>query len=240
MTWARYRTLVISDPRIANGRAAYRAPRLLARSRIATACRQASSWASGGSNPASAPSWQLPRVQALATLAWDGRRAAFFRSELLAALRILDHGDISPARMTGSYAGAMGQPQFMPSAYLRYAVDFEGSGRRDIWASTPDTLASIANYLARAAGGRVAAWGHKVTLAPGFPAEDSGRDDRRPVGEWMRLGVPRPTGARWPRRTPGGADPARWTGRRGIPGLSATSSRSAATTPRTSTPSRWG
>ncbi len=86
-------------------------------------------------------------VEALATLAWDGRRASFFRGELIAALHILDHGDVTPARMLGSYAGAMGQPQFMPSSYLRYAVDFEGNGRRDIWTSKPDVLASIANYL---------------------------------------------------------------------------------------------
>ena len=87
-------------------------------------------------------------VQALATLAWEGRRASFFRGELIAALHILDSGDVTPGRMTGSYAGAMGQPQFMPSSYLRYAVDFEGNGRRDIWTSMPDMLASIANYLA--------------------------------------------------------------------------------------------
>ena len=88
-----------------------------------------------------------PTIQALATLAWDGRRAAFFRAELLDALTILDRGDIEPARLKGSWAGALGQPQFMPSTYLRYAQDFDGDGRRDIWRSLPDVFASIANFL---------------------------------------------------------------------------------------------
>ena len=88
-----------------------------------------------------------PTIQALATLAWDGRRAAFFRAELLDALTILDRGDIELARLKGSWAGALGQPQFMPSTYLRYAQDFDGDGRRDIWRSLPDVFASIANFL---------------------------------------------------------------------------------------------
>ena len=88
-----------------------------------------------------------PTIQALATLAWEGRRAAFFRRELLDALTILDRGDVEPARLKGSWAGALGQPQFMPSTYLRYAQDFDGDGRRDIWRSLPDVFASIANFL---------------------------------------------------------------------------------------------
>ena len=107
-------------------------------------------------------------VEALATLAWEGRRASFFRGELMAALKILDHGDVAPGAMTGSYAGAMGQPQFMPSSYLRYAVDFEGNGRRDIWTSTPDVLASIANYLAQSGWRAGQTWGQAVTVPPGW------------------------------------------------------------------------
>ena len=107
-------------------------------------------------------------VDALATLAWDGRRASFFRPELIAALKILDHGDVTPARMTGSYAGAMGQPQFMPTSFLRYAVDFEGNGRRDIWTSRADVLASIANYLAQSGWRPGETWGQAVTLPAGF------------------------------------------------------------------------
>jgi membrane-bound lytic murein transglycosylase B len=128
-------------------------------------------------------------VEALATLAWEGHRASFFRGELLAALRILDHGDISPARMLGSYAGAMGQPQFMPSSYLRYAVDFEGNGRRDIWTSKPDVLASIANYLAHSGWRDGETWGQAVVLAGNASGLPSGRDVPRPVGEWARMGV---------------------------------------------------
>ena len=88
-----------------------------------------------------------PTVAALATLAWDPRRSAFFRGELFDALEILNRGDIEPAKMLGSWAGAMGQAQFMPSSYLQYAEDFDGDGRRDIWESPADIFASIANYL---------------------------------------------------------------------------------------------
>ena len=89
-----------------------------------------------------------PTVPVLATLAYDGRRAALFRGELINALRILDRGDIELERLKGSWAGAMGQPQFLPSSYLKFAQDFDGDGRRDIWTSLPDVLASIANYMA--------------------------------------------------------------------------------------------
>ena len=106
----------------------------------------------------------------------------------MAALHILDHGDVAPAHMMGSYAGAMGQPQFMPSSYLRYAVDFEGNGRRDIWTSKPDVLASIANYLQSSGWRGGESWGQPVILPPGFAGE-TGRDARKPVAEWMRLGV---------------------------------------------------
>jgi membrane-bound lytic murein transglycosylase B len=191
MTWARYRALVISDQRIANGRVALaRLHPLLVRIEAVygvSAGVTMGIWGLESSFGTELGSFHV--IEALATLAWEGRRAAFFRSELLAALRILDHGDVSPARMTGSYAGAMGQPQFMPSAYLRYAVDFEGTGRRDIWTSTPDTLASIANYLADSGWRRGGTWGQPVTLASGFDTADSGRANHKPVGEWVRRGV---------------------------------------------------
>jgi membrane-bound lytic murein transglycosylase B len=96
--------------------------------------------------------------------------------------------------MTGSYAGAMGQPQFMPSSYLRYAVDFEGNGKRDIWGSKADTLASIANYLAKAGWRSGLGWGEQVTLPGGFDAGIAGRDNRRSVAEWTRMGVRRRDG----------------------------------------------
>ena len=121
-------------------------------------------------------------VEALATLAWEGRRTSFFRSELIAALRILDHGDVSPAHMLGSYAGAMGQPQFMPSSYLRYAVDFEGHGRRDIWTSKPDVLGSIANYLAQSG------WRSGEIVGPAGHAASELRSDCDGAGRTQAIG----------------------------------------------------
>jgi membrane-bound lytic murein transglycosylase B len=191
MTWARYRALVISDQRIANGRAAYARNRALL-SRIYDVYGVSAGvimgiWGLESSFGTELGNFQV--VQALATLAWEGRRAAFFRAELMAALRILDHGDVTPARMTGSYAGAMGQPQFMPSAYLRYAVDFDGRGQRNIWTSVPDTLASIANYLADSGWKAGGGWGQPVTVPSGFDVTDSGRGNRKPIRDWVRRGV---------------------------------------------------
>ena len=104
-----------------------------------------------------------PTVAALATLAWDGRRP-FFRGELLDALTIIDRGDIEPDRLRGSWAGAMGQVQFMPSSYLRYAQDFDGDGRKDIWASPADVFASIANYLKENGWTAGQPWGREATV----------------------------------------------------------------------------
>jgi len=131
-------------------------------------------------------------VEALSTLAFEGRRASYFRGELINALRILDAGDVTPARLTGGYAGAMGQPQFMPSSYLRLAVDFDGDGKRDIWDSKPDVFGSIANYLAKSGWRRGEPWGQAVRVPPGTMG---GRDNKRPLGEWMRAGVTRIDGS---------------------------------------------
>ena len=142
-------------------------------------------------------------TEALSTLAWEGRRASYFRKELINALKILDAGDVTPARLTGGWAGAMGQPQFMPSSYLQYAVDFEGHGRRDIWDSKPDVFGSMANYLARNGWRRGEPWGQPVRV-PGS-VSSGGRDDRRSLGEWMRLGVLREDGRRFSRPEATGA-----------------------------------
>ena len=131
----------------------------------------------------------FPTISALATLTYDGRRGAYFRSELMAALRILDQGYIGVEEMTGSWAGAMGGPQFMPSSYLDYAVDYDGDGRRDIWNSRGDVLASIANYI-RGLGWRGGeSWGQDVLLPNGFNPGFGGLNAMRPTGEWSRLGV---------------------------------------------------
>jgi membrane-bound lytic murein transglycosylase B len=197
MTWAQYRALLITDQRIANGRAAYQQNRtLLARVQDRYAVDPGvivGIWGLESSFGAGMGDFHV--VEALATLAWEGRRASFFRGELMATLRILDHGDVTPARMTGSYAGAMGQPQFMPSSYLRYAVDFDGDGRRDIWTSKPDVLGSIANYLSSSGWRSGESWGQAVTLPANFPTASAGRENRRPVADWLRQGV-RPMDAR--------------------------------------------
>jgi membrane-bound lytic murein transglycosylase B len=143
-------------------------------------------------------------VESLATLAYASHRAAYFRGELINALRILNAGDISPAAMTGSWAGAMGQPQFMPSSFLRYAVDWNGDGRRDIWTSPPDVFASIANYLAKCGWHPGVPWGQPVTLPPGYAAT-SDRDRFRTLGDWMRDGIRRADGTQFSRTDPKGA-----------------------------------
>jgi membrane-bound lytic murein transglycosylase B len=190
LTWAQYRARLITDQRIANGRVAYQQNRALfgqVQDRYAVEPGVIIGiWGLESSFGTGMGDFHV--VDALATLAWEGRRAAFFRGELMAALHILDHGDVAPAHMMGSYAGAMGQPQFMPSSYLRYAVDFEGNGRRDIWTSKPDVLASIANYLQSSGWRGGDSWGQPVILPPGFAGE-TGRDAKKSVGEWMRLGV---------------------------------------------------
>jgi membrane-bound lytic murein transglycosylase B len=198
MTWARYRTLLITEKRISEGRDA------VARN-VALFRRVQDQF--GVSPGVVAGIWGLESsfgqetgnfrvIEALATLAWEGRRASFFRGELLAALKILDHGDIAPAKMTGSYAGAMGQPQFMPSSYLRYAVDFEGHGRRDIWTSRADVLGSIGNYLAKSGWRAGEGWGQQVILPPGFDEYAAGRENKRPLVEWIRQGI-RPLQGPW-------------------------------------------
>ena len=138
-------------------------------------------------------------VSSLATLAYDGRRGPYFRGELISALRILDQGNVGVGAMTGSWAGAMGQCQFMPSTFLRYAVDFDGDGRRDIWGDRADVLGSIANFLAHLGWRNGESWGRRVLLPAGFDTHWSGLGVRRPTGEWSRMGVraldARPLGA---------------------------------------------
>jgi membrane-bound lytic murein transglycosylase B len=134
---------------------------------------------------------KFPVIDALATLAFEGRRAAFFRRELIDALRIIDRHHIDPHRMMGSWAGAMGQSQFMPSSFLTYAVSYRGEAAPDIWTRRDDVFASIANYLARV-GWRGEAWGDAVRLPSGLdPATES---KLKPVGAWAAQGVRRVDG----------------------------------------------
>jgi membrane-bound lytic murein transglycosylase B len=128
-------------------------------------------------------------IPALATLAHDGRRSAFFRRELLEALKIIDEGHVSPKAMLGSWAGAMGQNQFMPSSFRQYAVDYNGDGRRDIWATLPDVFASTAHYLARSGWRWDAGWGCQVTMSAAVDAASTGLEVRKPLATWHALGV---------------------------------------------------
>lgn len=144
----------------------------------------------------------VPVIAALATLAYDGRRRERFTSELIEALRMIDNGQTRVAQMTGSWAGAMGQLQFMPSTYRRYAQDGDGDGRADIWTSPPDALESAANYLAAAGWQRDQPWGQEVRLPPGFDLYQTRLSVTKSLDEWHRLGVqcagtqPLPTGDR--------------------------------------------
>src|SRR4051812_18299566 len=135
-------------------------------------------------------------VEALATLAWHGRRAAFAREQLLAALKIIDQGDAAPGRLIGSWAGAMGQTQFMPTTFAGHAVDRDGDGKRDLWTSLPDVFASTADYL-RDVGWRAGEpWGAEVVLPAGFDYEQAELTVRKPVAEWRRLGVVQAVGTK--------------------------------------------
>jgi membrane-bound lytic murein transglycosylase B len=130
----------------------------------------------------------FPVVQALATLAYDGRRAAMFRAELLNALRILDQGHVALGAMKGSWAGAMGQLQFMPTTFLRYAKDGDGDGRKDIWGSAADALESAANYMSTnwQPGLR---WGRQVSVPAKFNTSLAGLSRMRTLAQWQALGV---------------------------------------------------
>ena len=140
----------------------------------------------------------VPVIDALATLGFEGRREAWARGELLAALKIIQHGDIDRTRMIGSWAGAMGQTQFMPSSYLAYAVDADGDGRRDIWGSMADVLASTANYLARSGWRADEAWGMEVQLPAGFDPARADPAVRQTSSQWASEGVRALGDAPWP------------------------------------------
>ena len=128
-------------------------------------------------------------IPALATLAWDMRRSEFFRTELMFALKILDEGHITPQEMQGSWAGAMGQSQFMPSSFHGYAVDWDRDGRRDIWTTKGDVFASAANYLSRHGWQLGEPWGGEVRLPAGFDTSVAGHDDPRPLSYWLAQGM---------------------------------------------------
>ena len=188
----------VSDKRVADGRAKLAANRAML-SKVAADYGVPSQvvvafWgveSNYGSNVGS-----INVFEALATLGWSNpKRDRFARDELMAALRLADSGEIAPERMVGSWAGAVGQTQFLPSSYLRAAVDYDGSGRRDLWASLPDVFASTANLLDSFGWRRGEPWGFEAKLPPNFDYELAEVDVRKPLAEWARLGVRRVDGA---------------------------------------------
>ncbi len=206
LTWAQYRDRVLPQSRLDEGRAAYarEAAQLVpvagtyrADPRIVVGI-----WGLESAFGAKTGTYRI--VEALATLAYDGRRAGYFRGELINALRILNSGDIGARAMTGSWAGAMGQPQFMPSSYLRYAVDADGDGRRDIWTDRADIFGSVANYLAKCGWRAGEPWGQPVRVPQGL-AGRTGREVVRSLGEWQADGVRRIDGTRFSRADVRGA-----------------------------------
>lgn len=132
-----------------------------------------------------------PLLVSLSTLACEGRRQSFFRGEFIATLKLLQAGDIEAEGLTGSWAGAFGHTQFIPSTYARIAVDFDGDGRRDLVGSIPDALASTANYLKRSGWQTGRPWGYEVKLPEDFSASLAGRTNRRPLSDWLGRGVER-------------------------------------------------
>lgn len=139
-------------------------------------------------------------VRSLATLAFEGRRQAFGHSQLIAALKIIQAGDVGPEGLLGSWAGAMGQTQFIPTTYLAHAVDFDKDGRRDIWSSRADTLGSTAHYLKVSGWEQGASWGFEVKLPSGFDYAQADMSVRKPVSAWGALGVKRIDGKAFPGR----------------------------------------
>lgn len=139
-------------------------------------------------------------VHSLATLAFDGRRSKFFRSQLHRALRILNEGHISHEQMKGSWAGAMGNFQFMPSSFETFAVDYDGDGKRDIWTNKGDAFASAANYLAKSGWRNDQTWGRAVKLPEGFDSALIGLKTQKTIKEWQAIGVRRPDGGSLPSR----------------------------------------
>lgn len=196
LTYAQYRERVINNARIQKGRELYRKHRALLDKVSAQYGVQpqyiVALW--GVETNYGQNTGGFGVIPALATLAYDGRRSDFFRQELFEALRILDQGHIRLADMNGSWAGAMGQNQFMPSSFHNFAVDGNNDGKRDIWTSLPDVFASTANYLSKSGWNDGERWGRPVKLPRGFPDNLIGHDTIKTLEEWRSLGITTPGG----------------------------------------------
>ncbi|MEW6486576.1 MAG: lytic murein transglycosylase [Thermodesulfobacteriota bacterium] len=202
LTWTldQYMTRIVSEERVARGREKLREHGALLEqvgkqygvpARLLTAL-----WGIETNYGQASGGFQV--IPALATLAHEGRRSDFFRKELLLALRIVDQGHVTPEGMMGSWAGAMGQMQFMPSTFTSYAVDGNGDGKIDLWGSREDAFASAANYLSRMGWDGARTWGRAVQVPPGLDRSLVSLDVRKPLEEWQALGVRRTNGADLP------------------------------------------
>lgn len=200
MTFAKYRQRVISDARTRKGRILLK--------EHAAALKKASDkygvppqyivalWGVETSYGENTGGFKV--IPALATLAHDGRRSKFFRTELMNALKILNEGHISPANMKGSWAGAMGQNQFMPSSFHAFAVDGDNDNKRNIWGDLDDVFASTANYLSKSGWKEDEKWGREVRLPKGFPESIATLKIKKTLAEWNNMGVRLPNGAPLP------------------------------------------
>lgn len=199
-TFTKYQAFIVSPERVRRGRELYHRHADLLRSieaRTGVAGQYVVAlWGVESSFGANTGGFDI--VPSLAALAYDGRRADFFRAELIAALQIIDQGHIAAGDMTGSWAGAMGQVQFMPTSFLEMAVDGDGDGKKDLWNSEADALASAANYLARRGWRGGERWGRRVVLPEGFDEGLLGRGKKQTLAVWQALGVRLPGGANLP------------------------------------------
>jgi len=194
-----YLDSAVSDSRVRNGRAALRDNRRVLTEIEARYGVEAEVVAAVWGLESAYGSFRgdTPIIEALATLAFDGRRGRFFEQQLIAALKIIQSGDVRPRDMRGSWAGAMGHTQFIPTSYLSYAEDFRGDGRRDIWADDPtDALASTAGYLKAFGWTKGQPWGVEVRLPRDFDYRQTGERIKKSPAEWAALGVRDVDGAR--------------------------------------------
>ena len=193
LSWAEYRRRVVSEDRVVRGRGHMEQDDELLHSVAAQYGVQprflVALW--GVESDFGHHTGDTPAVAALATLGWRGRRGDYFRRELIALLTTVESGYADPAALYGSWAGALGQCQFMPSNFKRFAVDYDGDGARDIWTSTGDVLASMARFLQHLGWKDDETWGRPVTLPTGFDARLAGQDTKMRLSRWNALGVRR-------------------------------------------------
>jgi membrane-bound lytic murein transglycosylase B len=202
LSWAEYGRRVVSEDRILRGRQHMERQGELLQAVAAAHHVQprflVALW--GVESDFGAHTGDTPAVSALATLGWRGRRREYFRSELIELLLAVDAGYADPGRLLSSWAGALGQCQFMPSNFRRFAVDQDGDGRRDIWTSTGDVLGSMARFLAHLGWKDDETWGRPVLLPDGFDARLAGRDTKMRLSRWNQLGLRRLNGGDLPDR----------------------------------------